>query len=494
MRKRKRKIAALLAAALLLCVLPACGGKGSGTKQPDDKGLYRIVSTHSGRAMASRDFGLQEGAFAELQAFAGDLNQVWRMLRQDDGSYVLENLSCLTRLTVKQDDDSDGVQACVKTGDPAELFKWELEYRGDDVYAIKSAATGKYLQSLKDNKMNGTPIVQWEKDGGESQEWELVKLDDGTRELPVMLMLSGSVEHSSTPEIQRVGNGYYLCAMQDGVSIKYSKDMRNWTKIGNVISNLTGMPFSWMREVIPSNETSGIWAPGIYKVGERFCLYYTLSVNYKQTSAIGLMTNTTLDHTSPEYKWADRGPVVVSKVGDDFNAIDPNVIHDDDGQAWLVYGSSWTGIKLRKLDMKTGLTSQAEPEVYSLASRESIDRAIEAPYMIKRGEYYYLFCAVEPMERNYRWAVGRSKSVTGPFTDRKGVDMMQGGSTDVTQGKQGVELPGHASVFVDDDGSYYMVTEYFKSNSNSLLGIGTMLWDDEGWPVTALSPNLFPKK
>ena len=69
---------------------------------------------------------------------------------------------------------------------------------------------------------------------------------------------------------------------------------------------------------------------------------------------IGLATNVTLDAQSPQYKWVDEGEVLASQPGDDWNAIDPNLAFDEHHQPWLAFGSYWSGIKLRKLDLATG--------------------------------------------------------------------------------------------------------------------------------------------
>ncbi len=45
----------------------------------------------------------------------------------------------------------------------------------------------------------------------------------------------------------------------------------------------------------------------------------------------------------------DQGKVIGSNVGDDWNAIDPDVVLDERKQPWLAFGSFWGGIKLRKL-------------------------------------------------------------------------------------------------------------------------------------------------
>ena len=463
-----------------------------------DDAVYKIISADNGRVLSARDFGMQDGSLAELQGFAGDLNQAWRAVKQENGTYCFESLSAGRYLTLKRDDDEDGVWACVEPRDGASVLQqWEIGDLGDDLYTIKSAATQKYMQPKDNAKAAGTQIVQHTQ-ADEGQRWEFVKLDDGSRKLPVMLQITGSLENSSTPEIRKVDGMYHLYYMHNnkgfGLGLKVSKDLRNWDMIGAMIdADPRNMPYEWMKEKVPKL-TGGMWVPGVYKVGGTYCCYYAISVIYEQTSVIGLATNTTLDYKAPEYKWVDKGPVLESKTGDDFNAIDPFVIHDDAGQAWLAYGSSWTGIKMQKLDMDTG-RPDASGKVYSLASRFNGDRAIEAPHLIKRGEYFYLFCAVDRWDLNYRNAAGRSKSVTGPYLDRTGRDMMDGASTDVAVGRAGIKNPGHSSVFMDDDGQYYMAMEYFRDDSGvSYLGISTVEWDDEGWPITALTPKIFPTR
>ena len=53
---------------------------------------------------------------------------------------------------------------------------------------------------------------------------------------------------------------------------------------------------------------------------------------------------------------------------DDWNAIDPNLVLDGD-RAWLVWGSFWGGIKMRRVDPSSGKLSAGDETMHSLSSR-----------------------------------------------------------------------------------------------------------------------------
>src|SRR5699024_8750474 len=142
----------------------------------------------------------------------------------------------------------------------------------------------------------------------------------------------------------------------------------------------------------------------------------------KNTSAIGLAINQTLDEHRSDYHWEDQGIIVRSIPGRDmWNAIDPQLIIDEEGDPWLDFGSFWEGIKLVKL--KSDLTGIAQPESwFTIASRKRTfgisdtlpgDAAIEAPYIFYYKGYYYLFVSYDYCCRgsnsNYKIMVGRSK-------------------------------------------------------------------------------------
>lgn len=308
--------------------------------------------------------------------------------------------------------------------------------------------------------------------------------------------------------IQCEGTWYLFCTGM-GVSIYTSQDQVSWTYSGSVFQN----PPQWAMETVPGYR-GHTWAPDIACHNGLYYLYYSCSSFGKNDSAIGVATNKTLDPSSPDYKWEDHGCVVRSVAGRDlWNAIDPNLFIDTDGTPWLSFGSFWGGIKLVKLD--SSLTRVAEPEVWfplcrrpeGTAEDTSLtddaikadprgkdfdpgNGAVEAPFIVRRGDYYYLFVSYDLCCRGpkstYKVVVGRSRQVTGPYVDKEGVSLMEGGGTPVLLGNERYPGVGHCAVVPTETGDKMYFHCYDKKmNYNSHLLIRPLSWTD-GWPEVTL--------
>jgi len=180
--------------------------------------------------------------------------------------------------------------------------------------------------------------------------------------------------------------------------VQASTDRVSWERLPPVFSE----PPTWATEMIPRFRNS-IWAPDISYHDGRYYLYYSASSFGSNNSAIGVATNTTLDWDDPAFEWVDHGPVVRSVRGRDlWNAIDPNLVVGDVGDSWLAFGSFWMGIKLVRL-AEDRLSVARPEEWYTLASRnrywklpdaaagDTMNSAIEAPFIFKKDGFYYLF-------------------------------------------------------------------------------------------------------
>ena len=256
---------------------------------------------------------------------------------------------------------------------------------------------------------------------------------------------------------------------------KRSKDLVNWTYVPGPF---TAAP-SWVAtrlneirkkmELDPINSANiayGYWAPVIRTVTvngeERLRMYYCIVVdNYiksgkKATEAfdgswgerafIG-MAETTTPETG---NWTDYGFVTCSSsdkgrdgwsrknTGDweayfYYNAIDPTYIVDG-GKHYLIHGSWHSGFALLEIDPSTGMPVKTLGDpwadtVTDLTARfgarvgarnTSRWQGSEAPEIVKRGNYFYLFMAYDGLDVPYNTRVVRSESITGPYYDITG--------------------------------------------------------------------------
>jgi len=273
---------------------------------------------------------------------------------------------------------------------------------------------------------------------------------------------------------------YYMFHTGVGISVKTSTNLREWSNAGVVFGDYP----SWIAQKIPG--VSNLWAPDISFFGGQYHLYYSASTFGSNRSCIGHATRTALDSG----QWTDHGPVICSNETpdtDDWNAIDPNLVLDESGKAYLSFGSFWSGIKMIELD-EDG--ARANNTLHSLAERTTAGRSIEAPFIVRRCSYYYLFVSFDYCCRGsnstYRIMVGRSKDVRGPYLDRDGTPLVQNGGTLVLQGTSRWRGPGHnAILFVGQDA--YNVYHAYDANDagRAKLRIAELAWDESGWPKSA---------
>ncbi|KOS06090.1 ABC transporter substrate-binding protein [Flavobacterium akiainvivens] len=293
--------------------------------------------------------------------------------------------------------------------------------------------------------------------------------------------------------IQQNGT-YYLFCTGHGISVFSSKDMKTWTKQKPVFD----APPAWGKTVAPDFKDH-IWAPDVSFHNGQYYLYYSVSSFAKNTSAIGVATNKTLDPASKDFKWTDHGIVVQSVPNRDlWNAIDPNLVIDEKGTPWLTFGSFWDGLKMVKLTPELTKIANQPEEWYTVARRERSfsledanpgDAALEAPFIFKKDNYYYLFLSWDYCCRGenstYKVVVGRSQSVHGPFLDANGKDLNQGGGTLVIEGNKNWAGVGHNSTYTFNGKDYLVFHAYeIAKKGRPVLTIKEITWEN-GWPKVA---------
>lgn len=310
----------------------------------------------------------------------------------------------------------------------------------------------------------------------------------------------GDVAPIHDPAIIRTGRNWYvfstgLTGRQNGgtIQISVSEDGgTSWHYQGTVWNKIP----AWIdRRFADGALPDNLWAPDIHQHAGVYYLYYSASRFGTDDSVTALATNTTLDPSDPAYRWVDRGPVVSSPVtGLDaanpdktFNAIDANLIEDADGKPYLAIGSFWYGIFLVPLSWPSGMPVAGwQSKTVNLADRFMPGNPIEAPFIVHRNGWFYLFVSFDfccrGADSTYKIAVGRSRSLTGPYLDEKGADLYGGGGTVIMSSHGAMVGTGGQSVYGDRIAYHYYDAGNTASPDIPTLAVQRIDWQ-HGWPV-----------
>lgn len=329
------------------------------------------------------------------------------------------------------------------------------------------------------------------------------------------------------------GHGHFHC--------RRSADLVNWSYIGAAMPNTPSWVMTKLNEIRKAmglgNSTAnpneyGYWAPCVRKVRDgMYRMYYAIVVpgtingdgTWSERAFIGLMETDNLASNS----WQDKGFVITNysdrelnyKVKADnwqqcyykYNAIDPSYIITPEGEHWLVYGSWHSGFAAVQLNAETGKTIVdplpnpwgAENEAAygkRIFTRKAGDRwqGAEAPEVIYKDGYYYMFLAYDALDVPYNTRVVRSEKIDGPYKSVTGTNVTNGGEafpilTHPYQfaGNQGWVGISHCAVFSDGQGNWYYASQQrFPTtaggnvpNAVMMGGVRSIQWTKDGWPV-----------
>ena len=239
------------------------------------------------------------------------------------------------------------------------------------------------------------------------------------------------------PSIIKGEDGYfYLYATEDirNLPIHRSKDLVNWEFVGTAFTDATRPDFE---------PEGGIWAPDINEIGDKYVLYYSMSVwGGEWTCGIGCAVA-----DRPEGPFKDCGMMFRSNGIKVQNSIDPFYI-EDNGHKYLFWGS-FRGIYAIELS-EDGLSLKSGSSPVQIAGT-----AYEGTYIHKRGGYYYMFASIgsccEGFKSTYTTVVGRSTSLFGPYLDKKGQSMMDNHHEILIHKNDSFVGTGHNSEIVSDN-------------------------------------------
>ncbi|SIO08452.1 arabinan endo-1,5-alpha-L-arabinosidase [Fibrobacter sp. UWB11] len=288
------------------------------------------------------------------------------------------------------------------------------------------------------------------------------------------------------PSMVRFEDGYALMSTNNNLQLWTSEDAYTWQNHKSTVSKIP----QWAYTYAPTTE--GIWAPDIYYMNGEYRVYYCVSVFGKRTSAIGYQSTKSIMPGTTGYGWTDHGHVFHTVASDKYNAIDADVVRDTEGIYWMAFGSFGLGIQLIKLDAKTGYQASDDKTVYNIARRTSkaSNGAEEGPSLIEHGGQYFLFTAWDiccqqgnDIEKTtYKTAYGRADKVTGPYKDRAGYDMANGGGTILMERYGRYVGPGGGEAFQDLNRVRF-VHHYYDLNGDKFnhIHIRDVVFTEDNW-------------
>jgi arabinan endo-1,5-alpha-L-arabinosidase len=287
------------------------------------------------------------------------------------------------------------------------------------------------------------------------------------------------------------GTNYFIYGDGQGIDGIKSTDLRNWSVTPAIFP---GGPPAWTSNSVPGF-TGYFWAPDNAYFNGRYNIYYACSQWGTINSAIGLVTTPSL--VSPV--WTDQGKVIQSNPNfatnattdlTAYNCIDPSIMVDTNGSVWMSFGSYSDGILIMQLDPATGKRISPGSPIYRVANNgpSFFSNTEEGSCLYQHGGYYYLFvnfggcCA--GVDSTYNIRVGRSPTPSGPYYDKSGTNMVNGGGTMVLESTARYIGPGHAAI-MNDNGTNWFTFHYYDGNNNGNATVGMMKlnWTADGWPA-----------
>ena len=286
----------------------------------------------------------------------------------------------------------------------------------------------------------------------------------------------------------------------------YSFDKKKWLAGEDILLGINTP--KWLKKLYPNNRGK-FWAPDL-PYSDKKIIYYS-NWSFSGQDGVASIGRAVGSGIAPDITWTDDDKPVISTDKYTYDnggpcAIDPAVFEDYAGNLWLSFGShglenspGYGGIWIVRLDPKTGHIPIGTDPIWSPGNKAFTQLAnygdskytennIEAPFVYKFEGYYYLFVnwdrCCNGIESDYQILVGRSKLPEGPYFDRAGKNLVDGGGTLVLESKGKYIGPGHAGIFKDEKGVFCFSFHYYdgQDNGRAKLGLRKLVWEDD-WPI-----------
>ena len=270
------------------------------------------------------------------------------------------------------------------------------------------------------------------------------------------------------PSITRKGDDYYLVnssfAFFPGVPIFHSKDLVNWTQIGNVLERPSQL------KLFDVGISAGVYAPDIVYNPHNDTFYMIT------THIGGGLGNIVVKTKDPLKGWSD--PIKL-----EFNGIDPALFFDDNGKAYLVHNDGpdkdkelYSGHRVIKLWEYDTENDRVIPGTDKIIVDGGVDISkkpiwIEGPHLYKKNGRYYLMCAEGGTGDWHSEVIFVSDSPTGPYKPAPSNPILTQRYFPKDR-KDKVDWAGHADLVEGPNGKYYGVFLGVRPNNQNRVNTG----------------------
>jgi arabinan endo-1,5-alpha-L-arabinosidase len=484
---------------ILAAFISGCSGDGSAsvsggggqTTTPDMGNLnsvgdtlqYQLKNAASGLVLGVAGQSQTAGANLAQESNSGSTDSLWHFIPMNNSQFNVENMLTHQLIGISNASTATGAQAVQWADNGTQDHLWEFYLLKDGNYLIKNVNSGLYLEDA--NSSTSTPAVIDQNTrattglGCTCQEWTVTATTAAYSD-PMPVQVAYAAPDSANigihdPSILKTSTGYALFSTHSMIHAHGSTDRVNFADDGTALASLP----AWTNSYLGSS--GDLWAPDASEHNGVYWLYYAASTFGSTHSAIGLATSPTGDPGT----FVDSGSAVYTSANcTGSNAIDPASVVDGSGNAWLVFGSWSNGIQIVPVNNSTGIPTGT---ACTQLAFHATGTGIEGAYVYPHDGYYYLFASVDSCcngtSSTYRIIVGRSTFVNGPYTDRGGISLSQGGGTILLSAHGNINGPGGESVFADSDGDI-LVYHYYDGNNSGYpaLGLNKLGWTSDGWP------------
>lgn len=273
------------------------------------------------------------------------------------------------------------------------------------------------------------------------------------------------------PSFCRKGDDYFMVtssfAHYPGIPIFHSKDLVNWTQIGHVLNRPSQLKVDGM------GISDGVFAPAI-RYNPHNDTFYVIN------TIVGGIGNFLVKTKDPfEGNWSE--PIHLPAVG----GIDPSLLFDDDGKAYIVHNdeppgpAQWSGHRAiwgHRYDTEKDVTFGEKILLVDGGVDPSTHPVwIEAPHLYKIDGYYYLMCAEGGTSTDHSEVIFRSENPLGPFKPGPVNPILT--QRDLPENRPDkVTSSGHADLIQTPEGEWWSVFLATRPYEGDLYNTGRETW------------------